>query len=86
MGADASRPVGAEPVLEVFTIFARPADVPAAAFVVRLFTVGAGGQVVATDRWWTATTLAMARAWVPFGLVCMPADPGDDPAVVESWL
>ena len=74
-----------EPFLEVWTVYRRPVDVPAAAFVVRVHEIGAG-QVVATDRWWSAPRLAQARAWIPAGLVCIPREPSDDPAVVEVWL
>ena len=80
-----TEPVSTEPVLEVFTVYRRPADVPAAAFVVRVFHVGGGG-LVATGEYWTAPRLVQARAWIPFGLVRMPRDPADDPTVVESWL
>jgi hypothetical protein len=73
-------------VLETFTIYAHPADLPTVPYVVRMFDVGRGREPIATDIYWTAQTLRLARMWVPMGAVRLDRSPEDHPTVVESWI
>ena len=69
--------------LTIFTIYEKPRDNPEG-FVVRRWEVESGMQKPCEA--WRAQTLSEARLIVPRGMVRMPRDPQDDPAVVESWI
>lgn len=69
--------------LSMWTVYEKPSDYPGH-FVARRWLSGA--TVVATSDVLLAGDLALLRAMLPQGLHCLPAQPGDDPAIVETWL
>jgi hypothetical protein len=70
---------------EVWAIYERPRDYPAG-YVVRCWDVGPGGSGGPRPVGFYADDLATARARIPAGLVRLARLPGDDPAILETWL
>ena len=66
--------------LHIWTIYFDPSDFPGL-YVARKFNVDKP-----TKEFKTAKTLEEIRLAIPQGLFCIPADPSDDPVIVESWL
>lgn len=71
--------------LEIWTVTRRPLDMPGVEYAARCHVIEAGGSRP-TDRVVTAATLVEIRAAIPPFLHCLPRDPNDDPAIVESWI
>lgn len=69
--------------LVIWTIYNRPLDYREG-FVVVPWTVRAGQQLRGDSLY--AASLEQARALVPPGLYRSPRQPGDDPAIAESWI
>lgn len=69
--------------LVIWTIYNRPLDYPAG-FVVVPWTIRRGKELRGDS--YHAPSLEAARALLPPGLYRMPREPGDDPAIEESWL
>lgn len=74
-------------VLPTWTIFYSPADEPGL-YVLRQFDVVQGhAEPVPSLLSSTHATLDEARDAVPDSAdVCFPRSPGDDPAIVETWM
>lgn len=70
--------------LPLFTIYAHPLDYEIG-YVVREWTVGAGGTTLAGGSH-RAPSLQAARAVVPPGLFRIARDTEDDPCIVETWV
>ncbi len=71
--------------LHMFTIYREPTGQPGK-FSVRRFVV-APGQVSAGELIGSADTLPQARDLVPYPAdTPVPAGPGDDPNIVETWM
>ncbi len=68
--------------LSMWTVYERPLDFPSQ-FVVRRWLVGS--TVDSTADVLLADDLATIREKLPQGLFRIPAHPGDDPAIVETW-
>lgn len=74
-----------EKSLVIWTVYEKPSDFPDS-FVVRRYWV-TGGEVLHDSAPRAITsTLESARVLIPAGLVRMPRQPADDPAIVEVWL
>lgn len=74
-------------VLPMWTIYDHPSDFPHD-YVARQWLVSKGGTV-ATDIAYAHPNLTVLRAAVRAvlpGATCLPRDPKDDPAVVETWV
>lgn len=70
--------------LVIWTVCFNPSDAPG------LYTLH-GHKVTRhgtepLQQLYTSPTLEGIRDFVPFGLVCLGREPGDDPAIVESWI
>lgn len=73
-------------VLEMFTLYYRPRDYPAWECVVREWHVESG-ESKRTDNVWCFANINDARRTLGAGgLYCIVRQPGDDPAIVETWL
>lgn len=70
--------------LELWTVYDRPADFPSSA-VARHWLVGPDGAA-SSDGLLIAPSLDLLRAMLPAGMVVIPRDERDDPAIVETWL
>jgi hypothetical protein len=70
-------------VLSLFTIYERPKDYPNN-FVVRRWII-VGGQPTGQECQ-LADTLEESRILIPPGLFNLGRQPGDDPAIVETWV
>ena len=68
----------------MWTVYQNPSDYPGS-WVARVWTVSAGGPPVPGPVV-VASSLDAVRDALPPGLYRVPAAPGDDPAIVESWL
>lgn len=72
--------------LTLWTIYIRPSDHPDC-FVARCFTTGKGKEATATDHHLTSKSLESLRTdFYLAGLTPVRRYPGDDPAIVETWL
>lgn len=73
--------------LPMLTVYDHPLDFPAH-IVVRRWLIGSGGSEPRdTGEYWLFDSLEAARhKLVRLGLYCLPREPGDDPAIVETWL
>lgn len=69
--------------LELFTIYARPADYPETPFVVRRLVMFEGLEFPAGG--WAAYSIAGAREFVPQGKVNIGRQPQDQANIVEVW-
>lgn len=70
----------------MWTVYDRPLDYPDKV-VARRWEVGPGGSVTATPDVLGAETLDdIRRFFEDRGLYCLTRQPGDDPAIVETWL
>lgn len=69
--------------LSMWTLYEKPLDYPDQ-FVARRWLAGA--TVVPTEDVLLADNLATLRAKLPQGLHCLPAQPGDDPRIIETWI
>lgn len=67
----------------VWTIYEKPKGHPQL-FVARRWVVAA--QPVPTEDLFLADNLESLRAKLPAGLIRMPAMPGDDSVIVETWM
>lgn len=75
-----------ETVLRMYTVYHRPADLPAVEYAVRAFSIGPG-SVTQGLLIGIGTTLDEVRRQVPACAdVCMARSPEDDPAIVEIWF
>lgn len=70
--------------LVMYTIYDHPLDYPNH-YVVRPWTVTGGGEPVPGTPTLTAT-LDEARSLIPGGLHRIDATPGEDQAILETWL
>lgn len=78
-------PVDDGALLSVWTVYDHPPDYPQG-FIARRWDVRAG-EVVPTHDSLKAEKLApLRRQLANLGLVCLARQPGDDPAIVETWL
>lgn len=67
-----------------YTVYKSPRDYPGK-FVIRQFYVDASGARPCVG--YVCDTLDEARSLVePFGLICMPRFPNDEPQIVEVWI
>ena len=71
--------------VELFDVYDHPRDYPGH-FVVRRRVVRSWGVADPTDDFAFADTLEAVREEVPRGLHRVPRQPGEDPAIVETWL
>jgi hypothetical protein len=71
--------------MNLYTIYERPLDYPSG-YVVRMWTVGPGGTIEPSRFADYAPTLDQARACLPDGLYRLEREPGDDPAILETWI
>jgi hypothetical protein len=69
----------------LWTIYNRPVDYPQH-YVARRFEVQPGGRLITTDDILTADTLEDVRMQLPHGLHRVVRQPGDLPAIVETWI
>lgn len=69
----------------IYTIFERPADFPDL-FVVRRFYADAEGVTSDLEPFCLTKRLEIARASLPLGLYNLGRQPGDDAAILESWI
>jgi hypothetical protein len=75
-----------EAIISTWTIYENPLDHPGK-FVVRRWDVLEGRtDPVPADEAVVVKTLGMARMAVPAGSVCLGRQPGDDPAILETWI
>ena len=73
--------------LRTYTIYARPADYPWAAYVVRGSTITPGAIVNDQAPLGFAETIEVARDMVPREAdTRFPRADGDPPQIVETWL
>jgi hypothetical protein len=75
-------------VLHMFTVYDNGADfpVPQWRFTIRDVPI-TGAQAVPGEVIAAAPTLTLARRQLPPGAdFCLPATPGDDPTIVETWV
>lgn len=71
-------------MLELYTIYDRPADHPSSVVLRRWIVDGRGTQPAESAL---CNTIDEARAiLIAHGLVCIPRDVNDDPVVVETWV
>lgn len=70
--------------LNIWTIYDHPRDLPDV-FVARRFEIG-GEHGGPTGDILTAPTLDALRKKLPWGLVRIMRQDGDDPCIVECWL
>lgn len=66
--------------LPIFVVYDHPSDFPEHV-VLQLWLYDKP-----TNRTWTFASIEGARAAVPGGLFRLPAQPGDDPKILETWL
>lgn len=71
--------------LATVTIYRSPLDYPGK-FVVRRFWIEAAGPVVEDLPLAVVATIEQARAALPPGMWCLGREPGDDLAIVETWI
>jgi hypothetical protein len=69
-------------LLEQFTIYYSPSDMPGC-FIVRRYEIGPAG--IKPCEGMIAPTLGAARGCIPKQLVCVPRNPDDAPSVLETW-
>jgi hypothetical protein len=79
-------------MLVVWTIYYNPSDYPGK-YVVRAHDVrrvtqdgGTTGVSVPRRVAFICDSLAGARSKVPYGLICLGREDGDEPQIVESWI
>lgn len=72
--------------MEMWTIYASPADFPSVPFVVRGWIITESGGLMFNGAVGFADTLDQARGYIPAGLVCMARSDDDEPQIVETWL
>jgi hypothetical protein len=70
-------------VLSLWTVYDHPSDHPAY-WVARRWEIRR--EAVPTGDLLKADTLDELRGLLPPGLDRLPREPGDDPAIVETWL
>ncbi|MHC1766127.1 MAG: hypothetical protein AB9869_17805 [Verrucomicrobiia bacterium] len=72
--------------LGLWTIYDHPRDYPNC-FVCRKHVITPDGQPRPTDEHIVAPDLESLREQMRSrGLCCISRDPGDDPAIVETWI
>lgn len=69
----------------VWVIYTHPDYYPHG-YVLRPQYAGRNGQVLISDEWVGAPTVAAARQLLPPGLHKLPRDPRDDPSIHEVWI
>lgn len=75
------------PALRMYTVYARPRDLPDAAFAVREFTIMPNGQIMWGPLMGTARDLKEARRLIPPEADnCVARTPRDLPVIVETWF
>jgi len=78
-----------ENAFTMFTIFKSPSDYPGS-YVVRRFRIVGLGIIPDPDPLAVCDSLGSARLAIQDlgrpGLVCVPAQPDDEPQIVESWM
>ena len=72
--------------MEMWTIYARPADFPEVPFLVRGWLVLPNGALVPSGAVAFADTLEQARNVLPKGLMRFERDAEDEAQIVESWM
>jgi len=73
-------------LLKLYTVYQDPLDYPGK-FVVRMWAVIAGfPDPVPADTQSVADSLEQARAYIPADMTRIDRAPGDDLAIVESWV
>lgn len=71
--------------LALWVIYTHPTCYPQG-YVLRPQYAGRDGQVLISDEWVGAPTVAAARQLLPPGLRKLPHDPRDDPSIYEVWI
>lgn len=71
--------------LPIYVVFRNPADFPGKV-VVRVQFAGPHGVRSAMFPTAVVDTIEEARSHIPPGRILFPAQPLDDPVIVESWL
>ena len=73
-------------LLRMIVVYHHAKDHPEHNFVARQYFLAGG-------KWWaqmvlfaTGASLREVRGAIPPYMVCVPAMPGEDPAIVESWI
>lgn len=73
-------------VLRMIVVYHHAKDHPDHNFVARQFFLAAGHWWAQTTLFTTGATLREVREAIPDHLVCIPAMPGEDPSIVETWI
>jgi hypothetical protein len=68
-----------------YTVYDHPLDYPDD-FVVRRWIIGPGTYRGEPSLFARGRTLDEVRGHLPGGLFCLNREPGDDPAIVETWI
>jgi len=77
-------PSGKHAALSMWVVYSSPSDYPGQ-FVARRWEAQ-GASPLATEDVLLAGDLQALRDKLPAGMECLSRYPGDDPAVVETWL
>jgi hypothetical protein len=73
-------------VLRMWTVYYNPSDYPGR-YVARMHVVGKNkNESGPTDQMFTGDSLEEIRGLIPYGLVCLTRQEGDDSSIVETWL
>jgi hypothetical protein len=73
-------------VLRMIVIYHHAKDWPQYNFVARQWFVLNGRTYLQKALFATGGTLREVRESVPDHMVCIPALPGEDPAIIETWV
>ena len=74
-------------VLRMYTVYRDPADLPGVPFAVREFLIVAGAEPRPGAIIGMAPSLEAVRMSIPpHADACLARSPGDDPAIVETWV
>jgi hypothetical protein len=69
-----------------WVVYDHPKDFPDG-FIARLWTVGRGGRIEATNSIITTEDVGEIRKYlIAQGYIRMPRHPNDDPCILEVWL
>jgi hypothetical protein len=72
--------------LRMIVIYHHASDYPEHNFVARQMFLIAGRLWFAPELFAAGETLREVRGAVPPWMVCIPAQPGDDPVIFETWI
>jgi hypothetical protein len=74
-----------EGILSMWTVYASPSDFPGK-YVARRWDIKAGESHPTTDSLLAERIERLRERFAQMGLHCIPAQPGEDPCIVETWL